>query len=140
MKPLKAVPSAVRPRQRRTSLQPARFVLASRPLGPARESPAKGGTRRPNGAQAGPPTPSQTPGGVDKGSDLPLGAECRKSIIDRYLTAVPRDTDAWLDELDALAKQVRGDGLDRRLIRIALEVVLAAVEEQEQRRSADDRW
>ena len=49
-------------------------------------------------------------------------------MIDRYVTALPRSTPAWLDQLDALAKQVRGEGLDLLLIHAALEVVLTAVE------------
>jgi len=61
-------------------------------------------------------------------------------VVDRYVTALPRSTQAWLDQLDALAKQVRGEGLDLLLIHAALEVVLTAVENREERRSAAEPW
>jgi hypothetical protein len=62
------------------------------------------------------------------------------TVVDRYITAVPRDTEAWLGQLDALAIQVRGRGLDLPMLRTAIEVVLAAIEAQERRHPADVCW
>lgn len=62
------------------------------------------------------------------------------TVVDRYVTALPRSTPAWLDQLDALARQVRGEGLDLLLIHAALEVVLTAVENREERLSAAETW
>lgn len=55
-------------------------------------------------------------------------------LVDRPVAVLPHETEAWLDHLHALARQIRGRGLELERLRRAVEALLVEINDQEQRR------